>query len=127
MHGLETGFFGNGEAAWHKLGTVIEEDVVTAERAIELAGLDWEVELVEVLVPAKVENPVLVDQLSAAPKHQAVVRSTDRRVLGVVGEGWRPVQNRDAVYRVADAACASRPACRGCTGLPPPHLVAPPA
>ena len=35
---FETGFFGNGERAWHGLGNVIAEDTVETARALELSG-----------------------------------------------------------------------------------------
>ena len=46
-HGImehDKAFYGNREPAWHRLGTVIDEDVVTSGEAIRLAGLDWTVE-----------------------------------------------------------------------------------
>ena len=84
---LETGFFGNGERAWHGLGTVIPEDVVTAERALELAGLDWEVEK----VPAFVDS-FDVEGFDTAPFH-AIRRRSDGQVFGPVGDYYREVQN----------------------------------
>jgi len=84
---LETGFFGNGERAWHGLGTVIPEDVVTAERALELAGLDWEVEK----VPAFVDS-FDGEGFDTAPFH-AIRRRSDGQVFGPVGDYYREVQN----------------------------------
>jgi len=89
---FETGFFGDGQNAWHGLGTVIPEDVVTAEQALELAGLDWEVERVPLFTVAMSETGVGYQQLDS---HFANVRSTDRSVLGVVGKGYKLVQNRE--------------------------------
>ena len=95
---FESGFFGNGERAWHGLGTVIPDDVVTADRALDLAGLDWDV------VPQPLYHGALTDPALHIPiaSHVANVRTTDGRVLGVVGDQYRIVQNRDAFAFVDD-------------------------
>lgn len=85
---LETGFFGNSERAWHGLGTVIPEDVVDTERALTLAGLDWEVEKVPMFVDGQTGYETVEN-------YHATQRSSDGRVLGVVGDYYRPVQNRE--------------------------------
>ena len=86
---LETGFFGNGQRAWHGLGTVIPEDVVTADRALELAGLDWEVEKV----------PLFVDSFDGegfdTTPISAIRRRSDGVVFGPVGDYYREVQNAE--------------------------------
>lgn len=75
--------------AWHGLGVVVETEQ-TAEKAIALAGLDWTVELSKVaaVVPGGF-SPISDD-------FKAVVRSSDQRILGIVGNRYRPVQNKAA-------------------------------
>ena len=82
-HQFESGFFVR-EAAWHKLGTVIQE-APSVEEGIRLAGLDWKVHL---------ENLYLGDGRKAEPR--AVVRETDKRILGYGGPNWTPLQNTEA-------------------------------
>jgi phage/plasmid-like protein (TIGR03299 family) len=72
-----------GEAPWHRLGIQVPTEVTSAE-AMRLAGLDWQVETVPV---------VAQDSTSPVEGYRAVVRSTDRRALGIVGERYRPIQN----------------------------------
>lgn len=101
---FESGFMGGRRPAWHGLGTVLDEDVVTAERAIELAGLDWEVIPVPIeanitaggLVGPNYPGTVADDQTVPISSHRALLRSSDHAVLGVVGHAYTPVQNREA-------------------------------
>jgi phage/plasmid-like protein (TIGR03299 family) len=72
---------------WHRLGTALEEaDLYDWQAASRKAGLDWEVEMVR-LVTADTQAHVA---------HRAVRRTSDGRVLGVVGPRYAPLQNRDA-------------------------------
>lgn len=82
-HEFESGFLVK-EAAWHKLGTVIQE-APTVEEGIRLAGLDWKVRL---------ENLFLAD--GRVTKQRAVLRETDERILGYAGPSWTPLQNTEA-------------------------------
>ncbi len=83
-HQIESAMFVK-TGAWHQLGRVVEEAPSTAE-GIQLAGLDWEVELA----------PLFLAGGTVPVSHKAVVRQSDAKVLGVVGPQWRPLQNRDA-------------------------------
>jgi len=85
-HEFETGFFVK-TPAWHELGTVVREAPTTAE-AIRLAGLDWDVD----------EWPVWLrwTDKGEIPTHKALVRSTDEKVLDVVGADYKPLQNSKA-------------------------------
>src|SRR5258708_20606836 len=83
---FESGFFGNNVAAWHGLGTVIAEDVVTTEEALRLSGLDWNVS----------KQPIYLADGREIPNSRAITRDTDGAVLGVVGEDYRPVANSEA-------------------------------
>jgi phage/plasmid-like protein (TIGR03299 family) len=75
-----------GETPWHKLGTKLSVAPTSAE-AIKAAGLDW---LVETMALETSQGGVTV------PNHKAVVRTSDCKVLGVVGKGYVPLQNKDA-------------------------------
>lgn len=69
---------------WHGLGKVIGEAPSTAD-AIRLAGLDWGVRLEELFT---------ADGKSAPAR--ATVRTTDNKVLAVVGDTYVPLQNQKA-------------------------------
>ena len=72
------------EVPWHGLGTRVEEAPTSAD-ALRLAGLDWTVE----------QKPVFTDGIEI-PNYKANVRSSDGKVLGVVTDRYRVVQNADA-------------------------------
>lgn len=71
------------EVPWHGLGTIIDEAVSSAQ-ALELAGLNWTV----------LQEPVIYKGQDSGYKMN--IRSTDDKVLGVVGGRYKPVQNADA-------------------------------
>ena len=75
-----------GEVPWHGLGTKLDNPP-TVEEAIRAAGLDWTVERKEL---------VLADDTTKKAPAVANVRSTDGRILGVVGPKYRVYQNIDA-------------------------------
>src|SRR5262245_31470634 len=77
--------FYTGQAPWHGLGQQLHGRP-TVREAITASGLDWDVELVP-LVTGDAHEP--------APA-RAVRRTTDRRLLGVVGPAYHALQNRDA-------------------------------
>ena len=83
-HNVESMMYA-GIAPWHGLGISVPGEQPSRE-AIRLAGLDWPVEA----MPLRAENGNFVDGW------RAVVRGTDARVLGVVGERYRPIQNAEA-------------------------------
>jgi phage/plasmid-like protein (TIGR03299 family) len=74
-------------SAWHGLGTVVEE-APTVAGAIQLAGLDWEVE-------AWPMSATDGDRKFAVGTHVLNVRSDTKAPLGVVGEGYVPLQNTE--------------------------------
>ena len=76
-----------GEVPWHGLGTEIPPDL-TPDQVLEKAGLDWTVEKQPCYVRL---NGKLVEA-----GIQALVRSTDGKVLTHVKDKWSPVQNIDA-------------------------------
>jgi phage/plasmid-like protein (TIGR03299 family) len=87
------------ETPWHGLGAVLARPPATIAQAIEASGLGWRVE----------REPIAVDRGDAAtvndwwePRceeirgYYATVRQDTRTVLGIVGERYRFVQNREA-------------------------------
>lgn len=72
---------------WHGLGTPVSDDM-TPKMMMEAAGLDWEVE--------KVDTFINYNDEQVKTGQQALVRSTDGKILTQVGEGWNPVQNAEA-------------------------------
>ena len=73
-----------GELPWHRLGTRLDAPA-TAREVITAAGLDYSVELV----------PLRTMFGEPVPTRKAVVREDTRQVLGVVGNTYQPIQNRD--------------------------------
>jgi phage/plasmid-like protein (TIGR03299 family) len=63
-----------------------EGDLYDWPAASKKAGLDWEVELV----------PLITADTQAQVAHRAVRRTSDSKVLGVVGPRYAPLQNKDA-------------------------------
>jgi phage/plasmid-like protein (TIGR03299 family) len=74
-----------GETPWHRLGQRLDNPA-TAEEAITAAGLDYEV----LLTPL-----ATVDGLDV-PQRKAVIRYDNQTILGVVGNSYVPIQNRQA-------------------------------
>lgn len=72
--------------AWHNLGQCVRE-AQTSEGAMQLAHLDWEVQRKELF--HDFDKPALKE-------HFGNVRSTDGKVLGVVGSRYHIVQNKQA-------------------------------
>lgn len=75
------------EAPWHGLGKQVLPDLTPQQMLVE-AGLDWTVE--------KHPAYVTVDGEQLHIGRSALVRSTDKRVLDVIGDDWKPTQNSDA-------------------------------
>ena len=81
---IET-MFSVREKPWHGLGTIVMEAPASAE-ALRLAGLDWNV----------VQEPIYTGFKEQVEGYKANVRDTDRKVLGVVSDRYKVVQNVDA-------------------------------
>ena len=73
------------EKPWHGLGTSVQE-APTSKAALELAGLDWRV----------IQKQVVTSDGILIPGFKANVRDIDNRVLGVVTDRYKVVQNEDA-------------------------------
>ena len=73
-----------GATPWHGLGTQIDGETGFWD-AFQQAGLDWQVDT----------KPLFTadgEQVS----HRAAYRTSDDRILGIVGKRWTPLQNREA-------------------------------
>ena len=75
-----------GETPWHRLGQKVE-DAFDAGTALRLGGLDFAVE----------KQPIsLASTGKVISGRHAIVRTDTQDVLGVVGDMYRPLQNKDA-------------------------------
>lgn len=81
---VETMFY-TREKPWHGLGTGVREAPCSAD-ALRLAGLDWDV----------VQEPIYTDDGGIIPGYKANIRDSDRKVLGVVTDRYKIIQNREA-------------------------------
>lgn len=72
---------------WHGLGTPVSDDM-TPRQMMEVAGLDWDVQKVPTFIDLKGQK--------IETGQEALVRSTDGKILTQVGKGWNPVQNAEA-------------------------------
>jgi phage/plasmid-like protein (TIGR03299 family) len=75
---------------WHGLGARVDEQV-TVDEMLVAAGLDWTVDKVPLWGHTEDGKKFRI------PGRYALTRSTDRRVLTLTGEQWKPLQNRDAL------------------------------
>ena len=73
------------EKPWHGLGKIVME-APTSKDALSLAGLDWNV----------VQEPIYTEFNEVVEGYKANVRDSDRKVLGVVSDRYKVVQNADA-------------------------------
>lgn len=81
---VETMFYVR-EKPWHGLGTKVMEAPKSKE-ALKIAGLDWKV----------VQEPVFTDTKEKIEGYRVNVRDTDRKVLGVVTDRYKVIQNEEA-------------------------------
>lgn len=87
-HLVETMMYA-GAVPWHGIGQNVAP-TITCREAIKAAGLDWTVAKIR----GSIRNPVLSSHNDIAA--HAIVRMSDGRVLGTVGDAYSPVQNSDA-------------------------------
>lgn len=81
---VETMFY-TREKPWHGLGTRVET-ALNSKEALEHAGLDWNVE----------QKNIYTQDYVPVPGYKANVRDTDGKVLGVVSDKYKVVQNTEA-------------------------------
>jgi phage/plasmid-like protein (TIGR03299 family) len=79
-------FMYTGETPWRSGGTYVGDEPISSRQAIVKAGLNWAVEM----------QPIYTKGKDKIETHRAVVRTTDERVLGIVGNRYTPVQNYEA-------------------------------
>lgn len=70
---------------WHGLGVAVSNDL-TPRQMMDKAGLDWNVE----------KQDMFLTNGNKVPAKKALVRSSDEKVLDIVGSDWNPVQNEEA-------------------------------
>jgi hypothetical protein len=90
-HQFTSGAFFNGEAAWHKLGTVLD-GTLPAREAFAIANADWEVLSTPIFDPAG--QPIA--------GYQAISRGDDGKVLSVQKDSYTIVQNEQLI-KLAEA------------------------
>jgi len=72
-------------APWHGLGVCVESALSSVE-ALEKSGLNWNV----------IQRPIMTSNYDLIPGYKANIRDTDNRVLGVVTDRYKVVQNSEA-------------------------------
>ena len=73
------------ETPWHGLGTRVMAAPASKE-ALQLAGLDWNV----------LQEPIFTNTREEVVGYKANVRDSDRKVLGVVTDRYKVIQNEEA-------------------------------
>ena len=102
-HEVETMAF-HGEVPWHSLGNRVDTNA-TPEEMQKAAGLEWELDRQEIFWRDTVSG-----EYHKVPGKRAIIRSTDRKVMTLAGQDWRPVQPADLLgffrdYAAAGGAC----------------------
>ncbi len=81
---VETMFY-TREKPWHGLGTRVET-APTSKEALIMAGLNWKV----------IQQPIMTTEGMVIEGYKANVRDIDQKVLGVVSNRYKVVQNEEA-------------------------------
>ena len=81
---VETMFY-TRERPWHGLGKMVME-APTSKEALALAGMNWQV----------IQKPIVTKDGIPISGFKANIRNTDEKVLGVVTNRYKVVQNEDA-------------------------------
>ena len=81
---VETMFY-TREKPWHGLGTRVDE-APTSKDALIMAGLNWQV----------IQKPIMTEDGTVIEGYKANIRDADQRVLGVVSNRYKVVQNEEA-------------------------------
>ena len=84
-HQIEQMMWVGNNTPWHNLGNRFIEAPKTLEEAMVAAGLDWTVST----------KKIYLDDGRSVPA-MATVRDSDNSILGVVGNNYKPLQNRNA-------------------------------
>jgi phage/plasmid-like protein (TIGR03299 family) len=83
-HAVESMFY-TREAPWHGLGERVDKELNSTD-ALRVAGLDWNV----------IQKPIRTDDNIPISGFKANVRDRDNKVLGVVTDKYKIVQNQEA-------------------------------
>lgn len=83
MHNVESMFY-TRVAPWHGLGVRVE-NALNSEQALMESGLNWNV----------IQQPIMTNYVTI-PGYRANVRDSDNKVLGVVSDRYKVVQNEEA-------------------------------
>lgn len=81
---VETMFY-TREKPWHGLGVRVEE-APSSEDALIMADLNWRV----------VQRPIMTEEGIEVPGYRVNLRKSDNRILGIVTDRYRVVQNEEA-------------------------------
>mgnify|MGYP001109975209 FL=1 len=81
---VETMFY-TRVAPWHGLGIRVES-ALSSQEALQASGLDWNV----------VQRPIMTSAYEPIPGYKANIRDIDNKILGVVSDRYRVVQNAEA-------------------------------
>ena len=81
---VETMFYVR-QAPWHGLGTRVES-ALTSKEALVASGLDWKV----------IQKPIMTTSYTPISGYKANIRESDDKVLGVVTDRYKVVQNEEA-------------------------------
>jgi phage/plasmid-like protein (TIGR03299 family) len=84
-----------GVVPWHGLGVKVSNEL-TPQQMMKAAGLDWSVE----------KQDVFLANGQKLGNTQALVRTSDNKVLDTVGKDWNPVQNAEAFEFFAEYVLA---------------------
>lgn len=97
-HEVETMMYSKANGVpWHGLGKEIEEkDRYDIEACIPHSGLGWDVELMPLHINERDDEGEIVRCTSVKEYAQAVRRTDNQKILGVVGPRYMPLQNTDA-------------------------------
>jgi phage/plasmid-like protein (TIGR03299 family) len=87
---VETMFY-TREVPWHGLGVRVEETLSSRE-ALEKSGLNWTV----------IQRPIMTSNFAPIKGYKANIRQSDDKVLGVVTDRYKVVQNH-AAFAFTDA------------------------
>lgn len=95
MHEMESMMY-VGDTPWHGLGVKLDHSP-TPDEALVCSGLNWYVNEEPLFLRAK----ALGQKAQLVECSKAIVRDVDRKVLGVVGKTYTPLQNIEAFAWVA--------------------------
>lgn len=90
-HAVETMAYA-GQVPWHGLGVPVDNNL-TPQQILVAAGLDWTVKKQPMYLGEKFDKDA---RRAKIPGSYALVRETDGKVLTIVGETYKPVQNEAA-------------------------------